>query len=294
MMNFNSYDIFLAVAEEKSFLKASERMHLTPSAISRSISTLEERLGAQLFNRAKKTVNLTNFGRIIFPMIQDIVYRESTLLQSVDFMMGKESGNVCIGTFSSACTNWIPFIVKEFHKMYPEITITIFQGDYGDIDKWISTKTVDLAFVSMKFFPTDNVTKLYDDRLICLAPPDFVPKNGQTATYEDLKSNTIIGQHGMDNVEAQHFFDNYGFQFNSDFQIQDDRSLVAMVESNLGLCVLQDLVVKGMNISAKIFPIEPESYREIGIKIVNPDYCTPATKLLYDFIVSKADELADL
>ena len=47
----------------------------------------------------------------------------------------------------------------------------------------------------MKFFPTDNVTKLYDDRLICLAPPDFVPKNGQTATYEDLKSNTIIGQH---------------------------------------------------------------------------------------------------
>jgi DNA-binding transcriptional LysR family regulator len=293
-MSLDAYEIFLAVVREKSFLRAANRVSLTPSAVSHAIARLEQRFGAQLFVRGKHEVSLTGAGEHLLPFIADVLQKETLLTQEVDFMLGNERGTVRLGTFSSVCSHWIPFLMKAFRREHPQISVVVFQGGYDDIDNWVRTRAIDLAFVSRSFDSGKHVTPLCRDRLVCVAPYDYVPVHGDTVTFEDFSRNQLIAQQGINNVETERFLSEYGIELNSQFRIEDDRSLVAMVESGFGLCLLQELVVKNIHSHVKIYPIEPTTYRELGIKLVDPVSCPPAARLLHDFIVSRADALARL
>lgn len=82
-MSIFAYRVFAAVVEQKSFAAAARQLHMTPSAVSHSISTLEGKMGVGLFQRAREGARLTREGEEILCQVLDVLNAEERLSQSL-------------------------------------------------------------------------------------------------------------------------------------------------------------------------------------------------------------------
>jgi len=281
------YKVFSTVAEQKSFLKASEILNLTPSAISHSISKMECEFGFKLFIRKKGGVQLTNHAKEIYPYITQILNDENKLYQIVSQLNGLEKGAISIGTFNSVFINWMPTIFKSFKKVYPNIDIKVYQGGYDDVVKWIKDGVVDISFVSLSNCDDLDVTPIYKDKLMCLTPKNFVKSNKKYFTIDDIrkhKEKIIYQKEGYD-AETNNFLKKYDISCASHFTIENDLSLMAMVESGFGICIVPELVTTNQKFNIDYYPIQPSEYRVIAIASLEKRTIPPLALKFHDFII---------
>lgn len=289
-MSLYSYKTFDAVVRHLSFIKAAESVNLTPSAVSRSIATLESSLGFQLFIRSRKGVQLTREGEKLIPTVRAVLIAEEQLQQIVAQINGLEQGTVVIGTFSSVCSNWLPGIVKSFLKLYPNIHINIMQDDYEDVVHWTNIGIVDIGFASLPVNENLHSTPIYEDRLLCVTPKDFIPKNSQYITIDDIKNQTFVLQREGYNADTISFIKKYNISIQPEFFIDDDQSILAIVESGLGISLVPELVLKKVSFDIKVYPFEPNEFRTIGLITNQKQMPSPATKKLYNHIIDYINE----
>ena len=102
-MTLLSYEIFQTVIEQGSFAKAAGILHLTPSAISHSVSAMEEEVGCALFVRGKNGVKLTGAGQQLYPYIRKIIAGNNNLRQAIENLNGLSSGAVKLGCINTVC-----------------------------------------------------------------------------------------------------------------------------------------------------------------------------------------------
>ena len=147
-MTLLEYRIFHTVTQQGSFARAAQILHLTPSAISHAVSSMEEACGFALFVRGKGGVSLTRSGEALYPVIRQVLSADEALNQTVGELKGVQRGKVRIGAFNSVCVAWLPQLVTECRAKYPGVEIEIDQGTYDDVIEWIKTGVVDLGFLS--------------------------------------------------------------------------------------------------------------------------------------------------
>ena len=295
-MSLYAYEIFDAVVKEASFLKAAERLNLSPSAISHSVARLEERFQTKLFNRNRSRVELTAAGEHLLPYIRSILREESRLVQEADFLHGDAQGTVRIGTPGSVCRAWLPGILNDFQKSYPGITVIVLEGSLDIVMEQIRLQSLDLIFIPEKLITDKPHTRLHKDRLICAAPPDFVPNNGSSVTAEDLYSNTVINCFGRNNADAETFLKNNHISIKSSFHVDDVDTMLVMIESGFGIGLTTESSVAGTRRNVRVLPLMPETYRIISLFDVDPDFQTRAVQVFRDFALEhlKASGKAEL
>ncbi|TAR47287.1 LysR family transcriptional regulator, partial [Lactiplantibacillus plantarum] len=167
MANF-AYEVFSTVVAQHTFYQAAATLNVTPSAVSHSINQLEKELGFPLFIRNRSGVELTSDGRQVLPYVQEILNTESNLRQVADNIQGLHSGSVRIGGFSSVCINWLPRIIREFNHKYPDIKISVMQGNFNEITNWAKIGTIDIGFTSMPVNENLLVHSLINDPIYCV------------------------------------------------------------------------------------------------------------------------------
>ena len=133
--NLQKYHAFAAAVEQGSFTKAAQVLNYTQSGVSRMISDLEREWGLVLLERGKSGVRLTGDGRKLLPLVKNICGEHEKLLSRVNEMKGLKSGLIRIGSFSSAAAHWLPNIIREFQKDYPDIEYELLLGDYDEIER---------------------------------------------------------------------------------------------------------------------------------------------------------------
>lgn len=284
-MSLPSYQIFKTVVEQSSFQKAAEILHLTPSAVSHSISSFEKSLGFPLFIRNKAGVKLTGYGETLLPHIQKLLSSEEHLKQEISLLNGLEKGTIKLGTFSSVCTNWIPDIVKSFHLLYGGISIELYQGNYADVCEWVKSGLVDIGFLSTSTLSNLDILPIYKDPLVCIIPKHFKVKNEGFITIEEMKEQPFVYQREGSDADINSFFQKYKLNPSSKCYVVDDRAAISMVETGFGLCIMPELVMLNINSNVNICKIIPEEYRLIGITVLNKDFMSPAVKKMFDHII---------
>ena len=118
-MTLLEYRIFHTVTQQGSFARAAQILHLTPSAISHAVSSMEESCGFSLFVRGKGGVSLTRSGEALYPVIRQVLSADEALTQTVGELKGVQRGKVRIGAFNSVCVAWLPQLVAEYRVKYP-------------------------------------------------------------------------------------------------------------------------------------------------------------------------------
>ena len=181
-MSLYAYQVMEKVIENGSFAKAAEVLNLTPSAVSHIITKLEDEVELQLLNRDRSGTTLTGNGEMLWPYIKDLLRMDENLDQKIAQIHGLDKGVVRLGTFNSITVQWLPQLLRTFRELYLNIEIQIYQGNYYDMSEWMGNGTIDMAFFSMTSSPkieikNADLTPIYRDQLVCVAPPDFTPEN---------------------------------------------------------------------------------------------------------------------
>ena len=152
-MNLQKYISFVKTAECGSFTKAAELLNYSQSSISRMINDLEREWKVALLERSVGGVKLTSDGMKLLPYAKSVVAEFEKLQMEIDELNGLQSGLIRIGTFSSVATHWLPNIIKEFQKAYPNIDYELLLGDYTEIEEWILEGRVDCGFLRLPTHP---------------------------------------------------------------------------------------------------------------------------------------------
>ncbi len=96
--------------------------------------------------------------------------------------------------FNSACVTWLLKDRRASAQRSRASTCRFYQGSYDDITGWLKTGAVELGFLSNSSAHDLDFEPLYDDRLICIAPPDYQPRRPGVVRAEELRSQPFVSQ----------------------------------------------------------------------------------------------------
>lgn len=288
-MTLLSYQVFQTVVGQGSFQKAAEILNLTPSAVSHTISSMEQELGFSLFTRNRGGVGLTNYGEHLLPYVNAVLNSDESLQQAIADLNGLKQGNVKVGCFSSVCTNWMTDIIRSFRRRYPDITIELYQGTYADVSYWIKNGIVDLGFLSLSSAGDLPIEPLYKDPLLCIVPKGYQKRGDSPCmTPDEMKDAVFVSQMETTDADIANFMKQNGLSnVRSNYHVVDDLSTIALVAAGFGICIMPELVMNDIPYEVERYPLSPEAFRVIGISALNPNFLAPAVKMLYQHVVEK-------
>ena len=137
---------FLAVAEEKSFSRAAERLHISQPPLSQQIMKLESELGVRLFARTTRTFELTVAGKALMSEASDLLAKMRMTIDTIRQIDRGEVGRLRVGIVGSAMWGPIPSLLEEFQTKFPRVTWTIHELGPTLQYEALRAKQVDVGF----------------------------------------------------------------------------------------------------------------------------------------------------
>lgn len=192
-MDFDQLETFLEVARRASFSRAAEKRFRTQPAISSQIRSLEEEVGARLFDRSGGKVSLTAAGKAFQKYVEETLDARKTMLVNLAEMERIPRGEITIGANEGTCLHILPEVFADFKKQYPDVSVNIKRADYGKILESIIDNSVDFGVVSLPV--TDNrltVVLIHRDELVIIAPPNHPLGKLKSATMADVRSYPLV------------------------------------------------------------------------------------------------------
>lgn len=189
----NALRAFEAASRHLSFQLAAEELHVTPSALSYQIKSLEEHLGVAVFVRGNRQVSLTREGELIRPAIAE-AFR--LLKESVATLEREEDNNIIVVSCGpSHAAKWLAPRLYRFSDEHPELelrlsatlALTNFERDGVD--------------AALRFgggvYPDLHVEKMFDEFLIPMVAPSLMEKVGALENPDDLANYTLLHDDSM-------------------------------------------------------------------------------------------------
>ena len=268
-MNIQKYLAFLKTVEYGSITKAAEILSYSQSGVSRMIQDIEKEWGLSLLERSRGGVRLTSDGMKLLPRIQSLCTEYEALQKQVQELKGMESGLIRIGTFSSAATHWLPNIIREFQKDYPNIEYELLLGDYTEIETWIQEGRVDCGFLRLPTLPEFDTIFLEQDDFLVILPENHPLTKKEKIFLSDLGKEPFLLLEKDKNTEISDFFRKHDFSPNVHFTLWDDYAILAMVESGMGISLLPRLILKRIPYRVAVRELDVPAYRDIALVLRN-------------------------
>jgi DNA-binding transcriptional LysR family regulator len=143
---------FVAVAEEGSFTRAADRLHVVQSAVSAGVRKLEKELGARLFDRSTHSIRLTDSGRALLPEARATLAAAQAARDAVDEAAGGLRGTVVLGTMQAQGMRAIDLagLLAAFRAAHPGVEVQIrHSGGSSEMALQVREGGLDLAFVAL-------------------------------------------------------------------------------------------------------------------------------------------------
>lgn len=290
-MSLYSYKVFLEVVDSGSFVKASEKLNLSPSAVSHAVKSLENEFGFSLLSRNRAGASVTSSGERVLPYIRSLIKIQNNLEQEVNIINNYDVGAVRIGLFSSVASNWFIKILHDFKENNPGVDVIFQQGDYADIMTWLKNGDVDMAFTTDELAKDTNFLPLKEDPLICVTSEEYVPSDGKQMAPSDLKGSSLIINKECEQYDARRYLKENGIHADAYYETVTHQTLFAMVREGMGICLIPELVANVAREGVRKYPIKGKPSRIIGLTYSDPDTISPAAKLLTEAIRKYVDEL---
>jgi len=185
--------VFCAVAETKSFSKASELIHLTQPAVSLQIQAMEELYETRLFDRSGNSINLTPAGEILYKRAKEILALYAEAQQNISEITGAIKGSLSIGASSTIGNYLLPHIIAAFKKKVPQVNISLVVSNTKIITERLNAGEIDIALVegdvSKQRF---SVEPLISDELVVVMSPAHPWADRRSLSAIELTKEPLI------------------------------------------------------------------------------------------------------
>ncbi|CAN7506456.1 LysR family transcriptional regulator [Duganella sp. LjRoot269] len=188
-------NVFVAVGEDESFASAARRLDLSPAAVTRAISGLEEQLGVKLLLRTTRNVRLTEAGRRYLDDSRNIL---ASIAEANEMAAGVNSapkGNLSVTASVLFGKSYVMPCIINFLKQYPEVEVSAY---FLDRVVNLVDEGIDVA-VRIGHLPDSSLKALRvgQVRRVLCASPEYLAKNGVPQHPSDLLRHTIIAASGI-------------------------------------------------------------------------------------------------
>lgn len=290
---FKDMELFVAVANAKSFIGASNALDIPHSTISRRITAFEKSLGFQLLNRTTRRVELTNDGAAYLARIERIVEDINEIHTELSEHTQQPQGHLRISIPPSLIEFDMGSWLAEFAKLYPKVTF--------DID----TSPVQVNLIAEKYDVAIRIGTLQDSSLVVrrltllqralFVSPLYIQKYGKPNHPEDLIQHDCLRLSGSPHETIWHLVkgkETHAINVKGRFWFNDPFIEVELALQGLGIAALGEIVSQPYITSGKLLRVLPDwQLKPIVISAVTSSRFQPAkTRALIEFIRQKIDK----
>lgn len=300
MDRFHELQAFVAVADAGSFTKAGEKLRISPPAVTRTISSLEDRIGARLFNRTTRSLSLTEPGARFLENARRVLADLDNAEMDAAGESGMPTGHLTIGASVTFGRAVLAPLMTPFLKMHPRITASIVLQDrvtdlVGD--------GIDIA-IRISNLPDSSLVakRLGEVRRVLVASPSYLAKRGAPTHPRDLKLHSIIAFTGLMQSREWRFLDGNGtgsVQLSPTLEINDAVAAIAAAEAGDGITIALSYMVAEAIAAGTLMPVlDAFTPSAVPVHLVYPQttIVAPKVRAFVDFaaprLKKRLDELA--
>jgi DNA-binding transcriptional LysR family regulator len=245
---------FLAVAEEKSFSRAAERLHISQPPLSQQIMKLESELGVRLFARTTRTFELTVAGKALMGEASDMLAKMRMTIDTIRQIDRGEVGRLRVGIVGSAMWGPIPSLLEEFQTKYPAVTWTLHESGPNVQYDALRAKQIDVGFWREPKLDEDDLKNDHLKQELCFRENVCVAVNEhhRLATEPYIELADISEEPMLTLALDKSSFPRYliqccvkaGFQPTIFQEASEPQTLLAMVGAGLGVALMPETTAR--------------------------------------------------
>lgn len=291
MKSVQRYVAFCKIMEYGSFTRAAEALGYTQAAVSQMVASLENEFSLKLLIRTRGGVKLTPEGKQLYPFIMRTMAAGREMNEKAHEISGLNAGEVRIGIFPSISQHILPQVIKRFRTLYPEINFVLSQGDNKSIPQMLKSGAIDFAFVYPAAATGFETKVLAHEKILAVVPENHRLAGADTVLLEKFADDPLIlmEEGGKFNT----IFDSFqqiGKVPNVKYRIQDDATILAMVEAGLGITFLSSMALEHTTYKFRKILTMPSIERIIAVAYENPAFLSIASKRFINFLIENLRE----
>lgn len=257
-MTIHQLKIFWAVAQAKSYTKASKILGLAQPSLSQQISKLEEGVGSRLFNRGFSKIQLTDTGDYLYAKAEEIIASIEEVEEGLRQFSKNTRGVLKIGMLSSVARNILPPTMRLFYNDLPDIEINVLEVAPAEAIDLLYARQLNIAVLAEDSIAASSLsfasTEIYTDPYVLAVPNNINLEKIDTINQLNSKDREVIDSSIIFEFGNQHkkrIDDWFKEKKIANKIIAHTRSYevaLSMVEAGLGVAVLPALTaVIGVN-----------------------------------------------
>lgn len=244
-MELSQLETFLAVAEERSFSRAAQRLHRTQPAVSQVIRKLEESVGETLFDRAARDGSLTAAG----VLLHDYALRLLALRREASSALGElkslERGQLHLAANEYTCMYLLPAI-DVFRREFPHVNVTVHRVLASRIPDELNLRTFEIGVMSYRPDPAQfRSIAVYGDSLALIVSPGHPLAHAGRLSITDLGKQDFIAHHVASPLRRKviEAFQRYRTPLNMGIELPTIEAIKRFVAMGNGVALVPHLTV---------------------------------------------------
>ncbi|MGF1641544.1 MAG: LysR family transcriptional regulator [Rhodospirillales bacterium] len=284
---------FVRVVEAGGFSAAARALGLTPSAISKLIGRLEDRLGARLLQRTTRRIALTHEGVAFYQRSVRILRQIEEAEQAISELHVAPRGTLRVNAAVAFATYRIVPLLPEFLERYPEVHL-----EFAVTDRVVDLieEGVDVAVRIGARTDSALITRLLaeDHRVICAAPA-YIDRHGRPRTPADLARHNCLAwignQGGLNDWPFEGPAGAYAVTVFGNAEVNNGEALYQMALAGLGVARIAEFRVAPDIEAGRLVPLLEDHHRAdpLPIHVVYPHrrHLLPKVRAFVDFLIAK-------
>ncbi|AZU62680.1 LysR family transcriptional regulator [Neobacillus mesonae] len=271
-MDIRQLRYFVVIAEEKQLTRAAERLHMAQPPLSRQLKLLEEELGATLFERNGRSMNLTEAGKLLYIRAESILNQLNETITEIKDTGEGLKGVLSIGTIHT-CIPVLSEKIRYFQEKYPLVNFRIYEESPSILSEQLEKREIELAIIRSPFKKDIfSIHNLPEEPFVLVMPAQWQEANTRTTIMLNEFKNLplLLLKKGKSKERSYHQMfidecDKIGVELNIVCECPDAAFLLMLVKAGIGATILPksfvtfkvDEYVKLMDILD--FPCQSES-----------------------------------
>ncbi|MCY9806154.1 LysR family transcriptional regulator [Lentilactobacillus senioris] len=279
---------FINLARTKNYTKTAEQTFTTQATVSKQIIALEKEWGVKLFSRDHRKVELTETGKAILPLAQEMLHQEQKIITELHNQLAQQQNTLVIQAIPTVAQYRAFVIVAEFMQLHPEINLKFNEVDAP------TKQPADIFFTRILEPADDEYDVIVEDQDFWVA---LVPQNNPLAQLKQLTLSQLNQEKFLLLDPFTRFYEPVvkelqaaGIKPDTVYEGRRIDLILKMINQGMGISILMNNSFDLTNYpNVKILPIEPKKYSWVAFLKLRSNHSLAAEKF-WQFAKQKYSE----
>lgn len=285
-------ECFCAVARAGSFTKAAEHLGIAQPSLSEQIAKLEQGLGAALFERLNRRIELTPLGEAILGKAQALLEDAAALPEHFERAREGVHGPLRLGAIPTILPYFLPPILKQFMDRCPEVDLHVREGTTSELVAQVLDGMIDVAILSLPAEGAGLVMKeLFRDPLFLAVPEGHPLAKEEKVQLRRLSQERLLilkDGHCL-REETLAVCERARARFRAQFEADQFLTIFELIRAGFGVSIVPEMA-RGLSQGCRLIELEPQACRRVGYIRLERRFLSKALEAFTGFLKEMAQQ----